>query len=165
MKKSVEFPPPSQISRNSQLQRGQSELLSTPVPFKKVNSTPSNFSSFFTDQTVNTVSTSKFWDEIEGFPEHQKKGTRKTVAKGNTNTIAPADIMVTATDEYFNSHLVRVKKDRVIEERAENVQVTNDTAHSEPAANNTAVPSMNSSKPDPVATGRSSNNRVQSPLE
>ncbi|KAL3756176.1 hypothetical protein ACHAWU_007127 [Discostella pseudostelligera] len=161
-KQSGEFQPPSQLnsqkmSRNSQ-QRAHSEL-STPVTFKKVNSTPSNFSSFFTDQTVNTVSTSKFWDDIEGFPD-QRKGTRNTFGKDN---ISRDDIMVRETDEYFNNHLVDVKKDRLVVKGTENMQPTKDTAQQQPAAS--ALPTTKNSKPDAAATGTASNSRVQTPLE
>ena len=110
----TELQPPSQLNvkPKSQKQLDQQKLRvvsewSTPIPFKKVNSTPSNFSSFFTTQTQNTTSSSQFWEQVEEFsdPTYSKK------SKDDNNNIRKKLNVSTNVgkskkekDEYFESH-------------------------------------------------------------
>lgn len=69
-KEQTEFKPVSQLKSKSmtkQQQEKAAKAMTPPLPLKKVKSTPSNFSSFFTESSRDSAS--NFWKEVEEYPE------------------------------------------------------------------------------------------------
>ncbi|KAL9185053.1 hypothetical protein ACHAXT_002830 [Thalassiosira profunda] len=103
-------PPPSKVKSHRRPRSDRHETppdeWTTPLPFKKVHSTPSNFSSFFTRQSSRS---SQFWEGVEEFPDPNRLFDNVIEEGGGENV----EMTREGAAEYFRRHAVDVQKEKL----------------------------------------------------